>query len=94
LESTIEQPSARIDKLDGEIEVAKAQHAITKTEILKASQAREAENSAFQSLVVDQRATKEVLAKALRRLGAFYPETTGGQLLRNGAVAACAIQHI
>ena len=82
METTVEQLSARIDKLYGEIEVAKAQLASTKTEIVKASQAREAENSAFQSLVVYRRATKEILTKALRRLEAFNPETTGGQFLQ------------
>jgi uncharacterized membrane-anchored protein YhcB (DUF1043 family) len=85
LETKIAQLAALMEKLASEIAEAQEQIATTKTEILKASQAREKQNSEFQTLVADQRATQVILTKALNRLEAFYTKTTGGSLLQKAA---------
>ena len=41
-------------------------------EMKKASENREKENKEFQQTVADQRATQEILKKAMERLGEFY----------------------
>jgi hypothetical protein len=82
LETTIAQLAALMEKLASEIADAQDKIATTKTEILKASQYREKENSEFQTLVADQRATKAILTKALNRLEHFYTKTTGGEFVQ------------
>jgi chromosome segregation ATPase len=85
LETKIAQLAALMEKLANEIADAQEQIATTKTEILQASQQREKENSEFQTLVADQRATKAILTKALRRLEAFYKKAKGGDFLQKAA---------
>merc|ERR1719321_1923610 len=72
LEALIEKLTKLIKKLGEEIAAANAQIAETETAILKASQVREGENAEFQSVVADQRATQDILNKALGKLKAFY----------------------
>jgi hypothetical protein len=84
LETKIEQLQALMEKLAQEIGEAQTQIADTKTEILKASQNREAENAEFQITVADQRATQAILKKALLRMEVFYKKVTGGSLLQKG----------
>jgi len=55
-----------------EIETLKADVAEAQTQLKKASELRLAENKEFQITVTDQKATQEILAKALNRLKAFY----------------------
>jgi hypothetical protein len=85
LETKIDQLAALMEKLAKEIGEAETNVEDTKTEILKASQNREVENSEFQTLVADQRATQAILTKALTRLSAFYKKTAGGDLLQKAA---------
>merc|ERR1719261_948156 len=72
LEATIAKLTKLIKKLAEEIAAANNQIAETETAILKASQVREGENAEFQTVVADQRATQDILAKALGKLKAFY----------------------
>jgi len=72
LEATIDKLNKLITKLTEEIAAAKAQIADTDLAIKKASQVREAENAEFQTTVADQRATQEILKKALDKLTTFY----------------------
>merc|ERR1719421_2597354 len=65
-----------------EIAAANAEIADTETAILKASQVREGENAEFQVIVADQRATQDILNKALARLKEFYKKAKGGALLQ------------
>jgi len=60
-----------------EITEAKAQISTTEVEIKKASQNREKENAEFQTLVAEQRATQNILRKALTRLEDFYKKGKG-----------------
>merc|ERR1719191_1189562 len=64
-----------IKKLSEEIAAAQEQVAETETAIKKASQVREGENAEFQTTVADQRATQDILAKALGKLKAFYKKS-------------------
>merc|ERR1719454_521422 len=82
LEATIAKLTKLIKKLTDEIAAANAQIAETETAILKASQVREGENAEFQTTVADQRATQDILAKALGKLKAFYKSAKGGALLQ------------
>jgi hypothetical protein len=82
LETKLDQLAALMEKLAKEIGEAETNVEDTKTEILKASQNREKENSEFQTLVADQRATQAILKKALTRLQAFYKKVAGGDFLQ------------
>jgi hypothetical protein len=78
LEALIEKLGKLIKKLSEEIADANAQIADTEVAIKKASQVREGENAEFQIVVADQRATQDILTKALLRLKDFYKKTKGG----------------
>jgi hypothetical protein len=82
LETKLDQLASLMEKLAKEIGEAETQVEDTKTEILKASQNREKENTEFQTLVADQRATQAILKKALTRLQAFYKKVAGGDFLQ------------
>merc|ERR1719171_1026354 len=82
LEALIAKLTKLIKKLSEEIAAAKAQVAETETAIKKASQVREGENAEFQTVVADQRATQEILTKALLRLKDFYKKAKGGALVQ------------
>merc|ERR1719443_352917 len=85
LEALIEKLTKLVKKLSEEIAAANAQIAETETAILKASQVREGENAEFQTTVADQRATQDILTKALAKLKAFYKNTKGGALLQKAS---------
>merc|ERR1719171_3079768 len=85
LEATIAKLTKLLKKLSEEIAAAKAQIAETETAILKASQVREGENAEFQTIVADQRATQDILNKALGKLKAFYKSEKGGALLQRAS---------
>merc|ERR1719401_1618234 len=85
LEATIEKLTKLIKKLGEEIAAAKAEIAETETAILKASQVREGENAEFQTVVADQRATQDILAKALGKLKEFYKTAKGGALFQKNS---------
>merc|ERR1719261_1184232 len=78
LEALIEKLTKLVKKLSEEIAAANAQIAETETAILKASQVREGENAEFQTTVADQRATQDILNKALGKLKEFYKGAKGG----------------
>jgi len=82
LEALIAKLSKLIKKLGEEIAAANGEIADTETAILKASQVREGENAEFQTVVADQRATQDILTKALGKLQAFYKNAKGGALLQ------------
>merc|ERR1719389_192710 len=48
--------------------------------MLKAEENREKENKAFQDTVMDQRATQQLVAKALKKLKAFYDKKAAALL--------------
>merc|ERR1719450_1556394 len=75
LEALIAKLTKLIKKLGEEIASANEQIADTEVAIKKASQVREGENAEFQSTVADQRATQDILAKALGKLKAFYKKS-------------------
>ena len=77
LEAKIEELATLMKKLAEEIAEAQAQIAETQVSIKKASQQREGENSEFQSVVADQRATQTILKKALQKLKDFYVKGMG-----------------
>jgi len=81
LETKISNLAALIEKLAKEIEEAKAQIADMEVEIKKASQNREKENAEYQTVVADQRATQDLLKKALSRLEDFYKKGKGKAVL-------------
>merc|ERR1719440_2521667 len=85
LEALIEKLTKLIKKLKEEIADANNQIAETETAILKASQVREGENAEFQTVVADQRATQDILTKALAKLKAFYKSAKGGALLQKSS---------
>merc|ERR1719486_1727888 len=85
LEAKIAKLTKLIKKLTEEIAAANAQIAETETAILKASQVREGENAEFQTVVADQRATQDILTKALGKLKAFYKNAKGGAFAQRAA---------
>lgn len=72
LETTLDNLASAIKNLELEIVAANTQIAETKVQIKRASEAREQENVGFQRVVADQRATQNILQKAVARLDAFY----------------------
>jgi hypothetical protein len=78
LAATIEKLSKLIAKLTEEIAENNKQIADTEVAIKKASQTREGENAEFQNVVADQRATQDILTKALKKLKDFYKGDKGG----------------
>jgi len=85
LESLTAKLTKLIKKLSEAIATADAQIADTESAILKASQVREGENAEFQTTVADQRATQDILNKALGKLKAFYKKAQGGALLQKAS---------
>merc|ERR1719401_1156633 len=85
LEATIASLTKLIKKLGEEIAAANAEIAETETAILKAGQVREGENVEFQTVVADQRATQDILTKALGKLKAFYKNAKGGALMQKAS---------
>jgi len=72
LETMIEEFNLSIERLNQEIDAAKAEIVDTRKEMKLAEENREKENKVFQDTVMDQRATQQILAKALKKLKAFY----------------------
>jgi hypothetical protein len=81
LESKMESLAANLKALQGDVADANVQIADTKLAMKKGSQARETENAEFQTVIADQRATQEILQKALSRLAAFYKKNLGAEQL-------------
>merc|ERR1719456_1792369 len=66
--------------LADEIEALKKEIANAQTEMKRASEIRLEENKEFQMTIMDQKATQEILAKALNRLKDFYAKKSLLQL--------------
>lgn len=77
LEASMDQLASTMEKLAKEIADAQEQIAETNLDVKKASQNREKENSEFQTLIAEQRATQDILRKALTRLEDFYKKGKG-----------------
>merc|ERR1719214_19343 len=65
LDATLEELAAKLDTLTKELATLEAEIAEMQTQLKRAGEDREMENSDFQKTVADQRATKELLTKAL-----------------------------
>lgn len=76
LEATIASLEKKLETLADEVKSAKEEIAATKKAVLEAGQTREKENKEFQTVVAEQRATQEVLKKALKRLELFYKKAS------------------
>lgn len=63
-----------VDNLDEEVAAAEAEIAETQKEMRLASENREKANHEYQQVVTEQRATQQIVQKALDRLKAFYGE--------------------
>merc|ERR1719428_1556909 len=85
LEALIEKLTKLVKKLTEEIASHNKEIAETETAILKASQVREGENAEFQTTVADQRATQDILNKALGKLKEFYKSEKGGALVQKAS---------
>jgi len=72
LEAKIESLEEAIKKYNEEIAEATAKIAANEKAMKEASQAREAENKEFQTIVADQRASQGILQKVLGALNSFY----------------------
>merc|ERR1719224_272308 len=72
IEAKIADLKSTIDTLTKDIETKKAEVAEMEVQAKRAGEDRELENAEFQETVADQRATQEILNKALARLQAFY----------------------
>lgn len=71
-----------LDNLNKELEALKKDEAETLLSMKQAGETRKAENAVFQQAVMDQRATANILRKALERLKQFYaPEADVGTKL-------------
>merc|ERR1719464_298222 len=77
LVTNIDRLDKVVQQLTDEIAEAKKQMAEAATEIKKAGQTREVENTEFQRIVGDQRATQTILRKALTKLKDFYEKKIG-----------------
>merc|ERR1719324_314549 len=72
IEAKIADLKTTIETLKKDIETKNAEVAEMQVHAKRAGEDREAENAEFQETVADQRATQEILNKALARLQAFY----------------------
>jgi hypothetical protein len=72
LEAKIEDLKATIDTLKKDLEAKEAEISEMQVQIKRASEDREMENKEFQQTVADQRATQQILTKALNRLKDVY----------------------
>merc|ERR1719265_1069030 len=87
LETKIEDLTLLLEKTGDEVAQAKAEIADTQVEMKKASENREKQNHDFQTTVTEQRATQELLKKALKKLADVYKAAAFPQ------VKAAVVQH-
>jgi len=76
---------AALEQLSKDLEDLQAEVAQTHVALKEAGEHRKAENHEFQQAVADQRATVQILNKALQRLRSFYAPKTGASFLAKGA---------
>jgi len=87
LETKIEDLNLLLERGADEVAAAKAEIVDTKKAMLTASENREQANHDFQTTVTEQRATQELLAKALKKLADVYAAAAFAQ------VKATVAQH-
>lgn len=87
LETKIEDLTLLLEKTGDEVAQAKAEIAETQVEMKKASENREKQNHDFQTTVTEQRATQELLKKALKKLAAVYKAAALTQVKAAAATA-------
>merc|ERR1719281_250140 len=88
LGTQLEELTLLVKNTDGEVAASKAEIAQTLLEMKHASENREEENKDFQVTVADQKATQEILEKALGKLQAFYNKKAALLSTRAGALTA------
>jgi len=76
-----------IKRLTSEIEAAKASNAEMQIEMKKAAETREKESIEYEGIIADQRATVEVLSKAVRKLQEFYDRKAAALMQESGEAA-------
>merc|ERR1719333_1033381 len=79
LQTKTDDLELQIKNTDEEIATAKQAIADTNLQIKKASENREKENWDYQTTISDQKATQEILKKALQKLKDFYAFPQTGQ---------------
>jgi len=82
LEAKVANLAATIETLTTDIATKTNEVAEMNVQIKRASEDRELENKEFQQTVADQRATQEILNKALARLQAFYDKKAETELIQ------------
>merc|ERR1719375_1631011 len=83
LEAKVNNLSTLKERVTAEIKAANDEIAETQVELKRAAENRQKANAEFQMTVSDQRATQEILAKALDKLKGFYAKKA--VLLQSGA---------
>merc|ERR1719408_545221 len=91
VEQEINDLDSEIEHLQADEKRLMAEIAETQIEMKKASEEREKANRDFQAQVADQRATQEILKKAMDRLGAFYNKAA---LAQQSAPLGAALEKI
>jgi len=89
LEAKIEDLKATIDTLKKDLETKEGEISEMQVQVKRASEDREMENKEFQQTVADQRATQQILQKALDRLKDVYGfvQTSANSKQEPGAAA-------
>merc|ERR1719262_2095369 len=87
LEVQIDDLKATIQNLGTSIDQAKAAIAQAQVDLQRANENRKKENQESQKLIVDQRATQDILKKALNRLATFYDSAAFLQMQKKRAEA-------
>merc|ERR1719218_425600 len=90
LEASIADLGSTIETLTSDLANLKAEIQEMNVQVKRASEDREAENKEFQQTVADQRATQQILQKALDRLNAFYAERSLLQVKKDDPVPGAA----
>jgi len=92
LETEINELNSEEEAVTEEIKRLQAQILETQIQMKKAGEDRELENKVFQETVADQRATQEILKKALDKLGEFYNKFALNQQKKQDPVPGAAVE--
>merc|ERR1719243_6661 len=92
VEQEINDLNADEEHLDAEEKRLAQEISDAQIEMKKASENREKENKEFQQTVADQRATQEILKKAMERLGEFYSKKAALMQNKQDPVPGAAVE--
>merc|ERR1719407_362377 len=92
VEQEINDLDADVEHLDAEEKRLMQEISDAQIEMKKASENRETENKEFQQTVADQRATQEILKKAMERLGEFYSKKAALMQNKQDPVPGAAVE--